>query len=88
MEVDGRSNQKSDISLPWMAAHARLKNEFMEDEKYYNLMSWLIFQITNNDVNIRLRVEKVVFNCLSNSSIATYFQYLLTNRLDTVRKYQ
>ena len=26
-----------------MAAHARLKNEFMEDEKYYNLMSWLIY---------------------------------------------
>ena len=25
-----------------MAAHARLKNEFTEDEKYHNLMSWLI----------------------------------------------
>ena len=25
-----------------MAAHACLKNEFMEDEKYHNLMSWLI----------------------------------------------
>ena len=24
-----------------MAAHARLKNEFTEDEKYHNLMSWL-----------------------------------------------
>ena len=24
-----------------MAAHARLKNEFMVDEKYHNLMSWL-----------------------------------------------
>ena len=24
-----------------MAAHARLKNEFTEDEKYYNLMTWL-----------------------------------------------
>ena len=23
-----------------MAAHARLKNEFMEDEKYHNLMAW------------------------------------------------
>ena len=22
----------------WMAAHARLKNEFTEDEKYHNLM--------------------------------------------------
>ena len=26
-----------------MAAYARLKNEFTEDEKYHNLMSWLIF---------------------------------------------
>ena len=25
-----------------MAAHARLKNEFTENEKYQNLMSWLI----------------------------------------------
>ena len=25
-----------------MAAHARLKNEFTEDEKYHNLMRWLI----------------------------------------------
>ena len=26
-----------------MAAHARLKNEFTEDEKYHNLMRWLIY---------------------------------------------
>ena len=25
-----------------MAAYARLKNEFMEDEKYQNLMTWFI----------------------------------------------
>ena len=25
-----------------MAAHARLKNKFMEDKKYHNLMRWLI----------------------------------------------
>ena len=24
-----------------MAAHARLKNKFKEDEKYHNLMTWL-----------------------------------------------
>ena len=40
MEVVEWSNQKSVI---WMAAHARLKNEFTEDEKYHNLMTWLIF---------------------------------------------
>ena len=26
-----------------MAAYARLKNEFTEDEKYHNLMRWLIY---------------------------------------------
>ena len=26
-----------------MAAHARLKNEFTGDQKYHNLMRWLIF---------------------------------------------
>ena len=41
MEVDEGSDKKSDIYSHWMAAHARLKNEFMEDEKCQNLMSWL-----------------------------------------------
>ena len=36
-------DQKSDIYPNWMAAHARLKNEFTEDEKYHTLMSWLIY---------------------------------------------
>ena len=26
-----------------MAGHARLKDEFTEDEKYHNLMRWLIY---------------------------------------------
>ena len=30
-----------------MAAHARLKNEFTEDEKCHNLMSWLILLLAN-----------------------------------------
>ena len=25
----------------WISAHAHLKNEFTEDEKYQNLMTWL-----------------------------------------------
>ena len=29
-----------------MAAHVRLKNEFTEDEKYHNLMRWLIFSVS------------------------------------------
>ena len=41
MEVDKGSNQKSDILPHWMAAHARLKNEFKEDEKCHYLISWL-----------------------------------------------
>ena len=38
-----RVRPKSDIKPHWMTAHARLKNEFTEDEKYHNLMTWLIF---------------------------------------------
>ena len=41
MEVDKGSDQKSDIQPHWMAGHARLKNEFTEDEKCHNLMRWL-----------------------------------------------
>ena len=26
-----------------MAMHARLKNEYMEDEKYHNLITWFIY---------------------------------------------
>ena len=33
MEADEESNQKLDIYSHWMTAHARLKNEFKEDEK-------------------------------------------------------
>ena len=42
MELDEGSDRKSDIYLHRMAAHASLKNEFMKDEKYHNLMRWLI----------------------------------------------
>ena len=35
-------DQKSDIQPHWMAAHACLKNEFTENEKYHNLIRWLI----------------------------------------------
>ena len=42
MEVDEGSDQKSGIQPHLMAAHARLKNEFMEDEKYHNVMRRLI----------------------------------------------
>ena len=43
MEVDEGSDQNSDIMPHWMAAYARLKNEFTDDEKYHNLMAWLIY---------------------------------------------
>ena len=49
MEVDEGSDQKSDICPHWMAAHVRLKNEFTENEKYHNLMSWLNFKLMAYD---------------------------------------
>ena len=39
MELD----EGSGIYPHWIAAHAHLKNEFTEDEKYHNLMSWLLY---------------------------------------------
>ena len=45
MEVDEGSDQKSDIQPHWMAVHARLKNEFTEDEKCHNLKRWLKIRI-------------------------------------------
>ena len=43
MEVDKGLDQKSDIEPGWTAVHALFKNAFMEDEKYHNLMRWLIY---------------------------------------------
>ena len=40
MEVYEGSDKKTDLRPQWMAAHACLKNEFTEDEKYDNLTSW------------------------------------------------
>ena len=31
----------------WMAVHVRLKNEFAEDEKYHNFMTWLIWYFSD-----------------------------------------
>ena len=50
MEEDEGTDQNSDISHHWMAAHACLKNDFTEDEKYLNLMSWLICDFSGKDV--------------------------------------
>ena len=49
-----------------MAAHARLKNDLAEDEKYHNLMSWLNI---NNEKNYQLhifsrRLNKKILNFL------------------------
>ena len=32
------------------AAHACLKNEFMEDDKYHNLMSWLKYSVVGSSI--------------------------------------
>ena len=55
MEVNEESDQKSDIYPHWMAAHAHLKNEFTEDKKCQNLMSWwagsiVVFFLKSKDI--------------------------------------
>ena len=59
-----------------MAAHARLKNEFTEDEKYHNLMRWLISPY-DDKVHKRLTVRET----------RTNVQYYVL-RLTKVRRYQ
>ena len=50
-----------------MAAHARLKNEFTEDEKYHNHMTWLIsFLIVH-------LVISVIALCLSSFTAIPYY---------------
>ena len=44
MEEDEGSYKNQTSNPHWMAAHVRLKNEFTEDEKCHNLMSWLKWQ--------------------------------------------
>ena len=46
MEADEGSDQKSDIQPHCMAGHAHLKNEFMEDVKNHNLMTWLFCSLS------------------------------------------
>ena len=57
MKVNERSDQKSDILPHYMAAHARLKNEFTEDKKYHNPMTWRLCMYscrsTRGDRNVR-----------------------------------
>ena len=44
-----------------VCGHARLKNEFVEDEKYHNLMSWLILSVL--DVSIDSVFLAVTCDC-------------------------
>ena len=62
MKVDEGSDQKSDIQRHWMAALARLKNEFTEDKKYHKHMTWLKFPCTVPSRGNRCRVCKNLFN--------------------------
>ena len=57
MDVNERSDKKSDIQSHWMAAHARLKNEFTVDEKCHNLIGSTVscctlFGNLQSDLNI------------------------------------
>ena len=68
MEVDEGSNQRSDIQPHWMAAHLHLKNEFMEDKKYHNYMSWL-FQMRSVKLSTYLAISS--WNSLNKASLGS-----------------
>ena len=42
-----------------MAVHVPLKNEFTEDEKYHNLMSWLILEFYSAHFQVYLSLLKI-----------------------------
>ena len=42
-----------------MAAHARLKNEFTENEKYHNFMTWLVYFSGNKTVNTYKQLKQI-----------------------------
>ena len=71
-----------------MAAHARLKNEFTEDEKYHNLMSWLSMLVLFYPALLSLYLGKramiallVVFLCVQNLYFHVFSTLLLSNDL-------
>ena len=76
MEVDEGSDQNSGIYSHWMAAHARLKHEFTEDEKCNNFIKWLICLLvdcTNGIVGIKLSYRFPSFIYLHRSARITNF---------------
>ena len=64
-----------------MAAHAHLKNEFTEDEKYHNLMSWLkwlkVFIWCFNDFSIYCNPESFPFFWLNTARLTSCSVILL-----------
>ena len=80
-----RVRPKSDIQSHWIAAHARLKNEFTKDEKYHNLMTWLICMFravhghtntTSNTIQNGRDVNWTVFSSFAEGCVALTFQYI------------
>ena len=74
MEVDEGSDKKPDSMPHWMASHARLKIEFTEDEKYHNLMRWLIVKLGFSGVDVIFS-----FSAFLSLLMGFHFEYYLLN---------
>ena len=71
----------------WMAAHAHLKNEFTEDEKYHNLMRWfrsllfhiltLVFQALKQVANMDITLFMNCQDKLSEMPLKSFYRYVL-----------
>ena len=57
-----------------MAAQACLKNGFTEDEKYYNLMTWLKYTLVS--------INDIVFICLQEKKNKNSKVDIITNGID------
>ena len=70
-----------------MAAHARLKNELTEDEKYHNLMSWLICSprhYRNRPFNLTLQNQQ--YRLLPLLALVYYRYYDVASQTETLTR--
>ena len=58
-----------------MAAHAHLKNDFTEEEKYHNLMSWLIVLILCvNAAQPSVDLDQILCSSVSDPSLCSFIE--------------
>ena len=68
----------------WMAAHVPLKNEFTEDEKYHNLMSWSIYILIWRYCIMNMKDNCADLSSLGQTKILFVFPFSVLKKLGMV----